>query len=164
MQAHTALTRVSHFTVAAAGLSLLVAVALTARHTHAQSAAESAFEPWVTIKELMEQTITPATNTIWNAYEPPSDDAQWQTLEEAAVTLLAAANITALGGTGPMDNDWVKEATWKAFNAVMISAGQDALAAIRARDHDALLTASDVLYPPCEGCHQQFNPGVVNAQ
>jgi hypothetical protein len=26
-----------------------------------------------------------------------------------------------------------------------------------------LLAASDVLYPPCEGCHQQFNPAVVNA-
>jgi hypothetical protein len=46
----------------------------------------------------------------------------------------------------------------------MISAGQDALKAVRARDHDALLVASDVLYPPCEGCHTQFNPGVVNAQ
>jgi hypothetical protein len=42
----------------------------------------------------------------------------------------------------------------------MIEAGKQSLAAIRERDHDALLAAGDVLYPPCEGCHQQFNPGV----
>ena len=119
--------------------------------------------PLVTIKELMEKTITPATNTIWNAYEPPETEEQWLALEEAAVTLLAAANVNALGGTGPMDMEWVKQPAWRAYNQAMTDAGFDALAAIRARDHDALLAAGDVLYPPCEGCHLQFNPGVVNA-
>lgn len=128
------------------------------------AAANTDFVPLVSIKELMEKTITPATNTLWNAYEPPTEEAQWVALEEAAVTLLAAANVNALGGTGPMDNEWVREPSWKAFNEVMISAGRDALEAIRARDHDALLTAGDVLYPPCEGCHLQFNPGVANTQ
>ncbi len=122
------------------------------------------FTPLVTIKELMEQTITPATNTLWNAYDPPTEEEQWVALEEAAVTLLAAANVNALGGTGPMDNEWVQQPSWKAFNEVMARAGLDALAAIRARDHDALLQAGDVLYPPCEGCHRQFNPGVVGGQ
>ena len=119
--------------------------------------------PLITIKELMEKTITPATNTIWNANEPPTTEEQWTALEEAAVTLLAAANVTALGGTGPMDNAWVQEPAWKAFNQVMISAGVAALDAVRNRDHDALLAAGDVLYPPCEGCHLQFNPGVAGA-
>ena len=116
----------------------------------------------VTIKELMEKTITPATNTLWNVPETPTDE-EWATLEEAAVTLLAAATVTALGGTGPKDNEWAKQPAWTAFNGVMISAGRDALDAIRARNVDALLGAGDVLYPPCEGCHLQFNPGVVDA-
>ena len=92
--------------------------------------------PLVTIREVMEKTITPATNTIWNAYEPPSTDEEWLALEEAAITLLVAGNVVALGGTGPMDNEWVEQPAWKAFNQIMINAGQDALAAIRARDHD----------------------------
>jgi cytochrome c556 len=121
-------------------------------------------KPPVTIKELMEKTITPATNTIWNAYDPPTTDEQWQALEEAAVTLIAASYVTSMGGSGPMDADWAKQPSWRAFNDVMMSAARDALTAVRARDHDALLVASDVLYPPCEGCHMQFNPGVVNAQ
>ena len=131
--------------------------------TNAQerSVATADGRPLVSILELMEKTITPATNTLWAAYEPPASDEQWLALEEAAVTLLAAANLVALGGTGPMDNEWAQAPAWKAFNQVMINAGTDALAAIRARDHDALLTAADVMYPPCEGCHIQFNPGVA---
>lgn len=128
------------------------------------SVAQDSSGPLVSIKEVMEKTITPATNTIWGAYDPPTSEEQWAALEEAAVTLLVAADATARGGTGPMDDVWAREPAWQAFNNVMIGAGRDALVAIRARDHDALLTAGDVLYPPCEGCHQQFNPGVVNAQ
>lgn len=119
--------------------------------------------PLVSIKEVMEKTITPATNTLWNLPEAPTDE-EWAALEEAAVTLLVAAHAVELGGTGPMDAKWVKEPAWRAFNRVMIQAGVDALTAIRARDLAKLQSAGDVLYPPCEGCHAQFNPGVVGAQ
>lgn len=125
------------------------------------AAAPSNFVPLVSIKELMEKTITPATNTIWSYYEAPTEESQWNELEEAAVTMLAATSLNATGGTGPMDNEWVQDPRWAAFNQVMLDASRDALDAIRARDHNALLTASDVLYPPCEGCHLQFNPGVI---
>jgi cytochrome c556 len=75
--------------------------------------------------------------------------------------MLVAAQVNALGGTGAMDGAWASEPAWQAFNRVMLDASRDALAAARARDHDALLAAGDVLYPPCEGCHLQFNPGVA---
>jgi cytochrome c556 len=114
------------------------------------------------IKQLMETTITEASNAIWNAYDPPASDEQWKALEEAALNLIAATKVTALGGTGPMDNDWVKQPAWQPFNSAMLAASESALAAIRAKDHAALLAASDALYPPCEGCHLQFNPGVVD--
>lgn len=123
----------------------------------------SEFTPLVSIKALMEKTITPATNTIWGAYEPPENDAEWLALEEAAVTLLAAASVAGAGGTGDRDDEWAAEPGWRAYNQAMIAAGRNALEAIRARDHDALLEAADVLYPPCEGCHLQYNPGVVGA-
>ena len=139
---------------------------VTSPPTQSQESAPDALPlvPEVTIKELMEKTITPATNTIWSYYEPPAEERDWVLLEEAAVTMLAAVSLNAAGGTGPMDNDWVQDPRWKAFNLVMLQASRDALDAIRARDHNALLAASDVMYPPCEGCHVQFNPGVINAQ
>jgi hypothetical protein len=152
-----------------ARLALLAAAALGCSFYRPAPAQESQsagmpLHPAVSIREIMEKTITPASNTIWSFYEAPTQDSEWAALEEAAVTMVAAATLTAAGGTGPMDNEWVKDPAWQAFNAVMLDASLDALKAVRARDHAALLEASDVLYPPCEGCHTQFNPGVINAQ
>jgi hypothetical protein len=145
------------------GLALTVAAATLVARAQAPATPVADGRPLVSVKELMEKTITPATNTLWNVPEKPTDE-EWATLEEAAVTLLVATNVTALGGTGPKDGEWVKQPAWKAFNQTMLSAGTMALAAIRARDATALLSAGDVLYPPCEGCHLQFNPAVVSEQ
>jgi cytochrome c556 len=143
-------------------IPVLAGLAVTSGSLRAQAPAAPRFEPLVSIKELMEKTITPATNQLWSAWEAPTTDEQWAAMEEAAVTLLAASNLTALGGTGPMDQSWVREPAWQAFDRAMIDAGEAALDASRKRDADALLAAGDQLLPPCEGCHQLFNPGVVN--
>jgi hypothetical protein len=147
-------------------LSILAcAAALVALQSHSQESAPATADgrPLVSIKELMEKTITPATNRLWDAWEPPAEE-DWPQLEEAAITLLVATQANALGGTGPMDSEWVQNPAWQAYNQIMLNAGLDALRAIRARDHDALLEAGDVLYPPCESCHLQFNPGVAGQQ
>ena len=139
----------------AAVTALLPLIVITSAHSTA------AAEPLlVTIKEVMELTITPATNTLWNVPELPTDE-QWAGLEQASITLLVAADAIARGGAGESDAKWVGNPGWAAFNDAMIKADLDALKAIRARDTQALLAAGDVLYPPCEGCHLQFNPGVA---
>jgi hypothetical protein len=97
---------------------------------------------------------------LWNVPERPTDE-QWAALEEASITLLVAADSIARGGAGQRDVEWAGNPAWPAFNEAMIRAGLDALKAIRARNAEALRTAGDVLYPPCEGCHLQFNPGVA---
>lgn len=147
--------------LAAAGCAVFAPSNMTAQESAGPG---MQLHPVVSIRELMEKTITPASNTIWSFYEAPTEESEWLQLEEAAVTMLAASSLTAAGGTGPNDNEWVRDPRWQAFNKVMLDASQAALAAVRARDHAALLEASDVLYPPCEGCHTQFNPGVINAQ
>jgi hypothetical protein len=125
-------------------------------------ATDASPRPTVPIKELMETTITEASNAIWNAFDPPTTDEQWAALEQAALRLIEAVKTNAVGGTGPMDDEWAKQPAWKPFNDTMLHASESALAAIRAKNHTALLEAGDVLYGPCEGCHAQFNPGVVN--
>ena len=72
-----------------------------------------------------------------------------------------AADFIARGGAGAHDEEWARNPAWAAFNRALVDAGLDALKAVRARDLAALTAAGDVLYPPCEGCHLQFNPGVV---
>ena len=116
--------------------------------------------PLVTIKEVMELTIAPATNGLWAVPERPTDE-EWAALEQASITLLVAADFIARGGAGAHDEEWARNPAWAAFNRALVDAGLDALKAVRARDLAALTAAGDVLYPPCEGCHLQFNPGVV---
>lgn len=119
-------------------------------------------QPTLTTKQLMETTITDASNAVWNASEAPASEDQWAALEQAALALIDAAKLNAVGGTGPMDKEWAAQPAWKPFNEAMLQASQSALAAVRAKNHEALLAAGDQLYAPCEGCHLQFNPGVVN--
>lgn len=147
--------------VAAAG-GLAIAIGLSAGAQ--ESAGAAALKPEVSIMELMQRTITPATNQLWSAWDTPETPAEWRLMEEAAVTLLAAASLTGAGGTGEMDEEWVRDPAWQGFNQAMIAAGRDALAASREQDAEALLAAGDGLLPPCEGCHQQFNPAVIEAQ
>lgn len=117
-------------------------------------------QPLVTIKEVMEMTITPATNTLWGAPEQPTDE-DWAALEQAAITLLTATEVIARGGADRKEAKWVRDPAWVAFNKAMANAGLDALKATRARNLDALLEAGGTLYYPCEGCHLQFHPGVL---
>jgi hypothetical protein len=143
---------------AAAGILLPLTVMTVAQHSTA--AAER--QPSVTIKEVMEMIITPATNTMWNVPERPTDE-EWAALAQASITLLVAAEAIATGGAGQRDTEWASNPAWAPFNEAMIKAGLDALKATRARDREGLVAAGDVLYPPCEGCHLQFNPGVAAA-
>jgi cytochrome c556 len=150
------------YRAAAYRAAAIVLMAVGVAHSERPASAADA-PPLVTIKQVMEKTMTPATNTLWGAAEQPTDD-QWAALEEAAVTLLTAADFIGRGGAGPSDAEWASNPAWDAFNDVMTKAGLDALKAIQARDRDALAMAGDVLYPPCEGCHLQFNPAVVGEQ
>jgi hypothetical protein len=145
---------------AAATLAAVIASA-GAAFGQPPNAADTPRRPTVPIKELMETTITEASNTLWNVPDPPTSTEQWAALEQAALALIEASKVVAVGGTGPMDNEWVKQPAWKPFNDTMLQASESALAAIREKNHAALLEAGDVLYGPCEGCHAQFNPGVV---
>ena len=148
--------------LALATATLFAIALMSALLAQPPAAVDAPSRPTVPIKELMETTITEASNAIWNAYDPPTSGEQWAALEQAALALIDAAKLNALGGTGPMDNEWARQPAWKPFNDTMLQASEAALAAIRAKNHDALLKASDVLYGPCEGCHALFNPGVVN--
>ena len=122
---------------------------------------EKAVQHAVSIKQVMEAVITPATNTLWEIYQPETEE-QWLQLEQAAITTIAAGTLTALGGSSELDMQSVKEPSYQVFNQMMVKAAKDALVAIEKRDVEAFLQAGDELYPPCEGCHLVYNPGVAD--
>jgi|GEM_PF-460940 len=116
--------------------------------------------PMVTVMQMMESVITPMTNIIWGADDPKTDE-DWRQLENASINVIAMGNLMRYGGAGERDQEWASNPAWQAFTTVMTNAAIDALSAAQNRDIEALFGAGDILYPPCEGCHLQFNPGVV---
>jgi cytochrome c556 len=112
--------------------------------------------PMLTVKQLMNALLTPATNTIWGAYQLETQ-AQWQEVENAALTVIAAAELLAAGGALEADQASAAEADWQAWNNDMIAAAEQVLNAVQEQDEQAVSEAgNNALYPPCESCHQQY--------
>lgn len=117
-----------------------------------------AAEPLLTVKQIMNGVITPSTTIIWGAYQLETD-AQWMEVENAALAVIAAANLLQMGGRGDQEMVIAQQAQWQRFTGQMISASQKVLAAVEAKDEAALSAAgNDDLYPPCESCHQAYQP------
>jgi cytochrome c556 len=119
--------------------------------------------PTMSINDLMVTVVTPATDTLWGIEDPQTDE-EWQVFIDAADTVIDAGRIIKVGGTGPDDNVWAADPAWQAFADQLISAAEDARRAAANKDLDGMFTAGEVLYPPCEECHIQFNPGVEGAE
>ncbi len=119
--------------------------------------------PTMSVNDLMVTVVTPATDTLWGIEDPQTDE-EWQVFIDAAMVVIDAGNTIKVGGTGPNDAEWAANPEWQAFADTLIGAGVDAKAAAENRDLEAMYTAGEVLYPPCEECHLKFHPGVAGAQ
>lgn len=119
--------------------------------------------PTTSVMELMVAVVTPATDTLWGIEDPQTEE-EWQVFIDAADVVINAGETIKVGGTGPNDNEWAADPEWQAFADRMIGAGVDARKAAEEKNLEAMYTAGEVLYPPCEECHIQFNPGVAEYQ
>ena len=112
--------------------------------------------PELSVKEVMNSIVTPATNTIWGAYQLETES-QWQEVGHAATAVIGAANLLMLGGTGEDETEIAGEAEWQRYNRQLLAAAQQVLLAVDKRDENALSqVGNDALYPPCESCHQAY--------
>jgi len=127
------------------------------------SVADEPPAPTLSVMELMVTVVTPATDTLWGIEDPQTDE-EWKVYIDAADTVIDAGRTIKAGGTGPSDSEWAAEPAWQGFADRMIGAAEDARTAAENRDLEAMFTAGEVLYPPCEECHLQFNPGVTGEQ
>jgi len=116
----------------------------------------TAAEPLLTVKQVMNSVITPSTNIIWGAYQLETQ-AQWKEIENAALAVIAAANLLQMGGSSDEEMVIAQQAQWQSFTSQMIAAFEKVLVAVAAKDEEALSTAgNDDLYPPCESCHEKY--------
>lgn len=114
----------------------------------------------LTTLQLMERVIVPASNTLWQITEMP-DDLEWKKMERAAQRTIEASKKNAQGGSGRDDKKWAETPAWQAYNEAMLIAAETALVAAQQKNIDVFYDAIDSLYPPCEGCHNVFNPSVI---
>ena len=112
--------------------------------------------PELSVKAIMNSIVTPATNTIWGAYQLETES-QWQEVGHAATAVIGAANLLMLGGTGEGEAEIAGETGWQRYNQQLLAAARQVLVAVDKRDENALSqVGNDALYPPCEGCHQAY--------
>lgn len=120
------------------------------------SQASFAAEPLLSVKQLMNGLITPATNTIWGAYELETDE-EWKAVGNAALTVIAAANLMQEGGKGDGESENAAQAMWQQYTSQMVAAANNVLAAVAEKDEATLSeVGNNELYPPCESCHQEY--------
>ena len=112
--------------------------------------------PLLTVKEIMNGIITPATTTIWGAYQLETE-AQWQEVANAALAVIGAGDLLRAGGAGSGETETAGQEGWQLANQQMLAAAREVLQAVEQRDEEALsMVGNDALYPPCESCHQQY--------
>ena len=132
-----------------AGITVLVAsVGLVDGDVSAHAQESSA--PAVSVTELMQAMIIPASNTIFNLpRDPPTDDVGWAIVRNSAVIL--AESGTLLMREGRAEDSEV----WRATSRALAEAGEAALRAARARDADGISDAGNLLIDSCEMCHEK---------
>ena len=171
---------------ARAGALAFLAIAAVNLSACAADDQPSAFRPTATVEELMRAVIDPAADAVWDAVVidvtadgvveiVPETDGDWVRLRRHAVTLAESANLLLVEGrriAAPasrselpgidlhpdaiqtlVEEDWD---TWAAVSRGLHDTSQTLLAAIDARDVDALLTAGTALDLACEACHSVY--------
>lgn len=148
------------------------------------STAAPAGVPFATLKELMDATVDPAADGLWDAVSAsataagieqhqPRTPQEWAAVRRHAITLIEAMNLvvmpgrhaapvgtqTGLGELRPQEIEARIEQQRAAFvgfaNALRVTA-REALKAIDRKDPDALLTAGGDIDAACEACHVTF--------
>ncbi|MCW8195240.1 hypothetical protein F6455_10620 [Proteobacteria bacterium 005FR1] len=139
-------------------VTILTSLALTAIAS-APVSGETSVTPPVTIKELMVGAIEPASNALWaialEENEPKTAE-QWKAVEHEAIQLLAATSAMSLGGSGPSDKKLAQHEKWQEYSRQMAEITMDILKAVRDRNYEAAMDASNFLIEPCGACHSAF--------
>lgn len=136
---------------------LITISVILAAIAHSSGFAQSAQQaPLLTVKQIMNGIITPATSTIWGAYQLETET-QWQEVANAALAVIGAGDLLRAGGAGSGEVETAGQEGWRSANQQMLAAAREVLRAVEQRDEEALaVVGNDALYPPCESCHQRY--------
>jgi hypothetical protein len=151
--------------------------------THPMSR-DSMFEITASIRELMDATVDPAADRLWESVaivttsagtdrRQPNTDEEWQAVRRSAITLMESMNLVVLEGRPaaapgtragegeltPAEIDQQIATNRAAFIALahaLRGVTQKALTAVNKRDAGALMDAGGEIDEACEACHLVF--------
>ena len=111
----------------------------------------------VSLNTVMVAMVNQAADPLWvAAWRNPQTDEDWRALERRAVQLELAGILLSVPGTGPLDEAWTSESMWQQWSGQLRDVGASAVAAVHARDVQAIANVGDAIVEVCEGCHKDF--------
>jgi cytochrome c556 len=164
--------------------ALAVSDAAKGANSAGDTSQESPFEITATIRELMDSTVDPAADGLWDSVAvtstregieetQPKTDADWAAVRRHAVTLMESMNLVvmkgrhaappgtqaALGELTPDEIDQHIDAdrgVLIGFARALRATAQKALTAIDHKDVNGLFEAGSEIDEACEACHVTF--------
>ena len=111
----------------------------------------------VSLNTVMVAMVNQAADPLWvAAWHNPETDEDWRALERRAVQLELAGTLLSVPGTGPLDEAWTSETMWQQWSGQLRDVRASAVAAVHARDIEAISNVGDTIVEVCEGCHRDF--------
>jgi hypothetical protein len=126
------------------------------------------FKPVVDTKLLMQATIDPTADEIWDAVKTvvtkdrteeirPKTNEEWTALRNHAVTLAESGNLLMMVPRAKDGGEWM------ARSQELIESSERAIRAAEAKNADQLFTAGGDIYDACSNCHRKYMEAIVNA-
>jgi hypothetical protein len=118
----------------------------------------SQYRQTASLEQLMEATVTPASNAVFDAAvwingEPvnlPKTAADWEIVEHGAITLAEVSNLLLMPGRA---KDW---GDWRRYAHDLNAAARAAERAALNKNVDEVLQAGDQIYQACTNCHRKY--------
>ena len=124
-------------------------------------AADVQLAPVATVKQIMGGIVAPAATAVFESVSTtvdekgiderfPRNDQEWDAVGNSAAALIESGNLLMLGHRAVDRGDWLT------MSRAMMTAGQDVLKAVEAKDKELVLDYGDALNVSCENCHDKY--------
>ncbi len=124
----------------------------------APAAQPARFKPVATVEGLMEATVEPASNAIFDSavwvngelVGAPTTDEDWARVEHGALTLAESGNLLMMAPRAMDDGAWMQMAL------ALVDTAMVAHKAAQSKSVDAMLRAGSQVYDACTNCHATY--------
>jgi hypothetical protein len=138
-------------------LSLVLVVALMT----ACGATPPPFKPIADTKLLMQATVDPAADHVWDAAGTiitaageeelgPKNEEEWVAVRNSAVTLAESANLLMMVPRAKDGDEWMR------LCQALAETAATAIRAAEARNKDQIFDAGAEIYGVCTNCHSKY--------